>query len=131
VRFLLDTHVWIWCQARPGRLNRKTRRLIENNQSDIWLSPVSVWEFADLTQKGKLGSIRDPFPWIEDALRKLPVRDASLTRSIALEAGRFQMSHGDPSDYLIVATARVLDLTLVTADQAIIESKAARLIDAA
>ena len=51
MKLLLDTHVWSWCQARPGRLNHKSRRLIEKNQSELWLSAVSVWEFTDLTQK--------------------------------------------------------------------------------
>ena len=61
---------------------------------------------------------------------RLPMRDAPLTRAIAMEAGRFRMPHNDPIDYLIVATARVLELTLVTADQNIIASKATRIVEA-
>jgi PIN domain nuclease of toxin-antitoxin system len=112
-------------------LSRPARRAIEDQRSELWLSSVSVWEVIRLAEKRRLGSVRDPFSWIEDASAKLFVRDAPLTRAIALEAGRFRMSHNDPSDYLIVATARVLQLTLVTADQSIIQSKAVRIIEAA
>ena len=59
------------------------------------------------------------------------MRDAPLTRAVSLEAGRFRMAHNDPFDYLIVATARVLGLTLVTADQMIIASKVAHVLEAA
>lgn len=130
MRLLLDTHVWIWSVARPSRLSRRARRAIEDQRSELWLSPVSVWEVIRLIEKGRLGSLRDPFSWIEDALATLPVRDAPLTGAVAKEAGRFRMSHDDPFDYLIVATARMLNLTLVTADRAIIESNTVGSLDA-
>lgn len=122
MKLLLDTHIWIWSLLDPRRVGRKTQRILTNPSTELWLSPVSVWEFIDLSQKGRFRPIRDPFPWVEAALRYHPLRAAPLTHEIALEAGRFQMPHKDPADRLIIATARVLGLTLVTADDKIIEA---------
>ena len=130
MKLLLDTHVWVWSQARPRRLSQEARRLLQNPRNELWLPPASVWEFVTLSGKGRFGPIPDPFAWIEEAMVRLPMRDAPLTRAIAMEAGRFRMPHNDPMDYLIVATARLLDLTLVTADQNIIASKATRIVEA-
>lgn len=104
--------------------------MIEDTGNELWLSPASIWEFAQLSGKRRFGPIQDPRSWIDEALERLPMRDAPLNRAIALEASSFRMPHDDPMDYLIVATARVLELTLVTADQNIIASKAARIVDA-
>ena len=130
MNLLLDTHVWVWCHLRPKKLSRPAYRLIEDPRNDLWLSSASVWEFVTLSGKARFGPIPAPFAWIEEAMERLPMRDAPLTRAIALEAGRFRMPHNDPMDYLIVATARVLELTLVTADQNIIASKATRIVEA-
>ena len=130
MNLLLDTHVWVWWHTRPKKLSRPAHRLIEDPRNELWLSPVSVWEFVSLSGKGRFGPIRDPFHWLDEAIVRLPMRDAPITRAIALEAGRFRMSHDDPMDHLIVATARVLELTLVTADQSIIASRAARVVEA-
>ena len=130
MNLLLDTHVWVWAQTRPRRLNQEARRQLQNPRNELWLSPASVWEFVDLSRRHRFGRIVDPLTWIDEAMVRLPMRDAPLTRAIAMEAGRFRMPHNDPMDYLIVATARVLELTLVTADQNIIASKATRIVEA-
>jgi PIN domain nuclease of toxin-antitoxin system len=50
------------------------------------------------------------------------MKDATLTYDIAVETERVTLPHRDPVDRLLVATARVLDLTLVTADEKLIEA---------
>ena len=61
--------------------------------------------------------------WVSKAISAGPLREAPLTHEIALETANLQMPHRDPADYFIAATARVLELTLVTADKRLIESR--------
>ena len=122
MNLLLDTHIWLWAVGDSRRLGRNTTRHLNSGANQVWLSPVSVWEFINLCRKGRFRGMRDPYPWIEDALDKWPVREAPFTFEIGLEAGRFELTHADPSDRLIIATARVLDCVLVTEDDKIIES---------
>ena len=44
------------------------------------------------------------------------MREATFTHQVAVESGKLELPHKDPADHFIVATARVFDLTLVTAD---------------
>jgi PIN domain nuclease of toxin-antitoxin system len=84
---------------------------------ELWLSPVSVWEVLLLTERKRLEVDGDPRGWIGDALSRFPVNEAPLTHDIALESRSVDVSHGDPADRFLAATAKVLDLTLVTADR--------------
>lgn len=117
VRLLLDTHIWIWSVAEPERLSRKVSSTLQSARSELWLSPISVWELLLLTQKGRVKLDRPPERWIEEAFAFSPLRDAPLNREVAIESRRLQLPHEDPADRFIAATARVYDLTLVTADE--------------
>lgn len=121
MRLLLDTHIWLWSVSRQDRLSRNVVRALSRGSNELWLSPVSVFEFLTLSRKGKLRSPGcDPLAWVEEVLRTDPLRDAAYSREIALEAHRFELTHADPADRVIIATARVLGLTLATADTEII-----------
>lgn len=62
--------------------------------------------------------------WTRQALRAIPLREAGLTHEIAVESRRLSGVSQDPADRFIVATARLLELTLVTADREIVTSSA-------
>lgn len=115
MKFLLDTHVWLWAVG-GGDLRKRARKALEDTKNELWLSPVSLWEISQLYTQGKV-QLDDTFEhWIETALRELPCREAYVTNEIALDARSFALPGGDLSDRLLGATARVLGLTLLTAD---------------
>jgi PIN domain nuclease of toxin-antitoxin system len=117
VKLLLDTHIWIWSVASPERLSKKVVTSLESSKNDLWLSPISVWELLLLAEKRSVKLDRPPEEWIAAAFAASPLRDAALTRDVAIESRRLQLAHRDPADRFIAATARVYDLTLVTADE--------------
>ena len=68
-----------------------------------------------LNAKGRIrlhGSVRE---WVAEATKHL--REAPLTHEIVVAAQDLPLSHPDPADRFLAATAEVLELTLVTADQ--------------
>jgi PIN domain nuclease of toxin-antitoxin system len=85
--------------------------------NELWLSPVSVWEALVLMQKGKI-RVQDPFDWVERASEQL--REAPLTREIVRTGLALPLPHPDPADRFLAATAKVLRLTLLTADQTLL-----------
>jgi len=117
VRLLLDTHIWVWSLAEPERLSKKVSSTLQSAGSELWLSPISVWEVLLLTEKGRIKLDRPPEHWINEAFVSSPLRDAPLNREVAIESRRLRLPHEDPADRFIAATARVYDLTLVTADE--------------
>jgi len=131
VSFLLDTHVWIWTQAEPNAIGGKARTLLETTRDDLCVSAVSSLEIARLVS-AKLLQVQGSLDrWVRTAIDSIEARSIDVDHRIAIEAyklpGRF---HKDPADRLLVATARLNDLTLVTADERILAYRAVRTLNA-
>ena len=125
---LLDTHIWVWSQLDPDRLSRRVRTALEDPEAELWLSSISVWELLLLIEAGRVTVKGDPGAWVQDALRAGPFREAPFTHAAALETQRVALRHRDPADRFLVATARVLDLALVTADARLLDAKPCKLL---
>ncbi len=130
MKLLLDTHVWVWCQESPERLGTKTRAALAAD-SEVFVSPVSSLEVARLCWGGRLTVTGRLRTWIDDALAALWAQTAPLSHAVAVEAyelpGGF---HRDPADRLLLATARLNDMALVTADERILGYPHVRSLDA-
>lgn len=114
LKLLLDTHIWLWSLNEPDRVGRRVQQEMRNSANEIWLSPISTWEALTLNAKGRLELPTDLTDWVARATA--PFVEAPLTHEIALASRRLSLGHQDPADRFLVATAQVLDLTLVTAD---------------
>jgi PIN domain nuclease of toxin-antitoxin system len=89
--------------------------MLADEEEQAWLSPISVWEAFTLLRKRRIvitGSFRE---WLESATADL--REAPVTWEIARVSEEIGLPHGDPADRFLAATAKVLGLTLVTADK--------------
>ena len=121
MKYLLDTHIWIWSQVAPEKLAKRVRRALADDGNEVWLSPISVWELTLLIEKRRFiveGKLAD---WVIKA--SAPLKEAPLTAEIVLEMSQFSLPQSDPADRFLTATARYLGLTLVTADRRLLESK--------
>ena len=123
MRLLLDTHIWLWSLLDPTRLGKKIRRTLEDPDTELWLSPISTWEFAMLVEYGRIEINTEIEEWVADAMTLAPLNEAPLTHEIAIRSRSVQLPHKDPADRFIAATALVLDLTLVTADARLLAAK--------
>lgn len=114
MKLLLDTHIWVWFLQNPELLASRILRALTDPANELWLSPVSTWETLTLYRKGRVQISGDLSQWLARSTRG--IHEAHLTHEIALAAHHLQM-HPYPADRFLVATAQVLDLTLVTADR--------------
>lgn len=114
MRLLLDTHIWLWLLGDPKVLGRRTFQELKNEKNELWLSPISTWEALTLNSKGRIHIRGDLTEWLARATAG--TKEAPLTHEIALVARQLPL-HQDPADRFLAATAQVLDLTLVTADE--------------
>lgn len=122
MRYLLDTHIWIWWVARSQSLSENVRAiLVEPNPDDeLFLSIISVWEVCKLHQEGKISFALNIGDWIEEAtdvpgLYIVPLSTKTAYHSTILP-GAF---HDDPTDQIIVATARDEGAVILTKDERI------------
>lgn len=114
MRILLDTHIWLWGLYDSSKIRKRLTHELRNPDNELWLSPISTWEALLLQEKGKLWFRDGAKDWIPEAVA--PFREAPLTHEIAMEARAIVLPHRDPADRFIAATAKVLGLTLATAD---------------
>jgi PIN domain nuclease of toxin-antitoxin system len=121
VRLLLDTHIWLWSVLEPSRLTRRVEKALRDPANELWLSPVSVGELIVLLHKGRLKLPHDVSSWVTKTIEELQINEAPLTVEVALAISSLDFRHGDPADHFLAATARVLDLTLVTADERLLD----------
>jgi PIN domain nuclease of toxin-antitoxin system len=113
---LLDTGVWFrYFHRLPLRSGLEA---YIRERPPLFLSAISIWEIATKQRLGRL-----PCPplsqWLNDALADYEV--VPISDRIAQSAGEDPMANQDPADRLIVATARVMDLTLLHTDSRIRE----------
>ncbi len=113
VAAVLDTHVWIWSAAGDPRAE-----VLADFKGVPFVSAISVWEVAMLESKGRVRLEPDVGGWIASNLAP-PVTLEPISPQICVESCRLPDFHGDPADRLIVATARILGLPLITADKGI------------
>ena len=118
MNLLLDTHIWLWAIHDPRRIGKRLLHELRNEANELWLSPISTWEALTLNAKGRIQLKGDLAEWLSRATAG--TREAPLTHEIALAARRLPLSHQDPADRFLVATAQVLDLTFATADNTLL-----------
>ena len=123
MKFLLDTHIWVWALLHPERLSSAVVQALAAKNNELWLSPISVWETLLLAEKGRLTLTPSPEQWVRQALTQTPIKQAHLTHEVAISSRTLQLPHQDPADRFIAATAFVYHLTLITADQRIGSSR--------
>lgn len=123
LKLLLDTHIWIWAVNRPEKLSRGLRRHLESPGSELYLSPVSLWEAHHLEKRGRLRFRGGLAQWIEEAFLRVPIQEAPFNFAVAREASRIQLPEPDIGDVFLAATASVFGLRLVTEDAQLLACK--------
>lgn len=114
MRLLLDSHAVYWWMAGSARLSRTARELILDNENDLLVSAVSIYE---IELKAKRGRVDLPPQELRAALRRNAVMDLALTHEHAEYAACLDWDHRDPWDRFLAAQARLEGCALVSADQ--------------
>ena len=116
---LLDTHIWIWWRLGSERLRPALGRRIDRTPAERrFVSTMSLWETAQLVTADRAHVPGDLEAWLGEPAGTTAVGvDAAIAAATADLPGSF---HRDPMDQLIVATARVRSLKLVTVDARIL-----------
>lgn len=115
---LLDTHVFLWLLSEPERLGRHLRA-VEDLANPLFLSAASSWEIAVKVGLGRLDLPDDITRYVPDRMRAIGAAPLPVEHAHALAVAALPMLHRDPIDRVLVAQARHLRLTIVTADAAI------------
>ena len=93
-----------------------TRQMIEESE-EVYVSPISLWEVSNKCRKGKLQLKCPPREWFDRILQWHQLRILPLTNEVMFRAGELHEYHKDPADRMIIASALIGGLVVVTADR--------------
>ena len=118
MRYLLDTHVLLWMFDESDNIPKDIQKIIENIDNQCFISIISLYEIAIKKNIGKLNttnSISTLEKEIDNVgLTLLPITIKHLENYVGLPQ---IANHKDPFDRLIIATAIVENLQIITADE--------------
>ena len=116
VTFLLDTNVWLFGANDPEALPEVIQELLNERDAQFGLSAISLWEVGKKHQVGKLELRQELGVWLKGAIAS-HIQVLPITPEVVADAMKLpDFPVRDPADELIVATARVHKLTLLTTD---------------
>jgi len=120
MRYLLDTHIWLWMLREPHKLSSLVHQALYEPSNERYLSPISIWEVTILLEKKRIAMHEDFAVWFARTSEDVELIEAALNWEIAHDMRYILPNHKDPADRFLAATAVAYDLTLVTADQKLI-----------
>lgn len=116
MQLLLDTCVLLWMVGDPDRLSTPAREVIARADSSLLVSAISAFEIAVKRSKGKLELPLPPREWVARALADYGISAVPMTSEMAALAPEVAVAHRDPCDRIILATAQILGIPIVTPD---------------
>ena len=123
VRLLVDTHILVRWRLEPDKLSRAQKRALriaEIRNSQIFISAITLWELALLAVAGRIKTKGPLDAWLADLVSQPLIEVLPITPQIAAAGAQLGSGfHNDPSDRIIVATARCHGLKIVTSDERI------------
>ncbi len=120
---LLDSNAWIRLILAPEQLSERARALLTRPDiTPLALSAISVFELTLKVRKGKIDLRLPSDQWLDLALNPNLITVIPIDAEIARAANSLpEPFHQDPADRLIVATARLRNLTLIAGDEKILQ----------
>lgn len=116
MKFLLDTHTFLWWTLDDPQLSARARDAIGNGENEIYLSAASAWEIAIKAAKGRLILPDEPSAYLTSRMNLYRFHPMPIQVNHALRVFDLPAHHHDPFDRLLVAQSQLEELPLLTAD---------------
>ena len=118
MKYILDTHTFIWANTDPNKLSTKATKTIIDNAPNIYLSAVSIWEMSIKASLNNLG-FNDIGTFVNQGCKflnckVLPILVPHLLRVETLENFK---KHKDPFDRLIIAQSIITGYPVISIDE--------------
>ncbi len=117
MRYLLDTHAFLWFVLDDKRISTKAKSIIKDSKNEIYFSAASAWEIAIKTKLDRLKIKGDLESFIIEQLSTNSFVPLSITISHSLYTERLPQFHKDPFDRIIIAQSKIEKLSLISKDK--------------
>lgn len=117
MKFLLDTHVFLWFIGGNAKLPTEWRDTIRQPQHEVYLSVVSLWEAIIKYRLGKLPLPEPPEQYLPTQRVRHQIADLSLDEASVRHLAGLPAIHRDPFDRMLICQALEHQLTIITVDE--------------
>jgi PIN domain nuclease of toxin-antitoxin system len=118
MRFLLDTHAWLWWVTDDLSLSAAARAAIGDETNDVFVSAASAWEIATKRRLGKLAGLPQAAARFAELVAADGFHHLPVDYLHGLRAGGYGVAHRDPFDRMLAAQSEIESLPLITRDPA-------------
>lgn len=118
MRYLLDTHCFLWHFSAPERISKDAAGVLVDARNELHLSVASTWELIIKTSIGKLTLPEPAHEFVESRVVLLSCSVLDITREHLRNLATLPLHHRDPFDRMLIAQAQAEGLILVTSDRA-------------
>lgn len=125
---ILDTCSLLWLAADQRHLSETAIKIIESNKATLFVSSISAFEIAVKCRSGKLKLPLPAIEWFSQTVEFHGIREIPVTSDIAIISVQLPLHHNDPCDRIIIATASINNMGILTCDRLISQYKHVRVI---
>ena len=123
MKYLLDTHAFLWFVTDDNRLSSKAKSTIQDGDNEVYFSAASAWEMSIKSKLGRLKLVRNLETFIIEQLTANSFGPLAITISHSLYTEKLPQIHKDPFDRIMISQSKVENMVLITRDKEIREYK--------
>lgn len=116
MKFLLDTHAFIWLDTAPEKLSKTALTLCQNENNELYLSSASVWEMQIKNQLGKLNFNVSIAEMIKVQQHDNDLKILNIELKHIYQLNTLPLHHNDPFDRLLLSQSSIENIPIISAD---------------
>jgi PIN domain nuclease of toxin-antitoxin system len=116
MKFLLDTHTFLWAIRSPGEIADRARSILTDPASELLISIVIPWEIAIKSGLGKLKNTLHLLDDFEGQMSAGGFRILETSIKQVIRSGTLPPHHKDPFDRLLISQALDLGVPIIGCD---------------
>lgn len=116
MRYLLDTHTFLWWNMDDAQLSQLAKEIITDGDNEIFLSAATAWEIAIKTARGRLALPEDPTRYVSNRMNLHGFQALPVQIHHAVQVYKLPMHHADPFDRLLIAQSQIESMPLISVD---------------
>ncbi|MCI0494611.1 type II toxin-antitoxin system VapC family toxin [candidate division KSB1 bacterium] len=117
MKFLLDTHIFLWFISGDKRLPKFARNKIQEFENEVYLSVISLWEAIIKYQIGKLPLPKPPNIYLPKQRARHFISSLELDEASIIKLAKLPLIHRDPFDRILICQALTHEMTIITSDE--------------
>ena len=117
MKYLLDTHAFLWFVSDDNKLSPQAKSIIKDHNNEIYFSAASAWEISIKIRLGRLTMEEDLEPFIVAQLAENNFQTLSITILHSLYTSKLPEIHKDPFDRMIIAQSKAENMSLISKDK--------------